>query len=76
MNKVRRKEISKAMELVGQLKDTIQNVLDDEQDAYNNLAENLQEGENGQKMQAAIDALESAVSSAEEIESYLEEASQ
>lgn len=47
---------------------------DEEQDAYDNTPESLQEGERGQKMNDAIDAIEDARQSAESAADELDRA--
>ena len=74
MNKLRRKQLSEIQDKMAELRDMIDMVLSEEQDAFVNLPENLQESERGEAMQAAIDAMESAMSSCEEAEESLEEA--
>lgn len=74
MNNARRKELEKALEKIGEAKDIIQNVLDEEQDAFYNMPESFQEGERGERMQEAIGNLEGAVDSLDEVESYIEDA--
>ena len=71
MNKERRRRIVDAIKKIESL---VQNILDDEQEAYDNMPENLQESENGlnsvdaqENLEAAIDALEEAISCLEEI---------
>ena len=44
MNKARRKEIQKA---ISKIEEMVQQILDDEQDAYDNMPEGLQQSENG-----------------------------
>ena len=61
-------------EKLSELRDMIDMVLSEEQEAYDNLPESLQESERGEAMQAAIDAMESAMDSCEEAEESLEEA--
>lgn len=70
MNRVRRKSLKDILGKMDELsamlenvKDAIQTVLDEEQEAYNNLPEGLQEAERGQQMQEYIDALEGVVDS-------------
>ena len=69
MNKVRRKELTDLLEkfesiqsLLLDLKDGLQSVRDEEQDAFDNMPESLQESERGEKMNTAIDALDEAIS--------------
>ena len=71
MNKTRRKAI---VEAVRKIENLVQNILDDEQEAYDNMPESLQESENGivsteaqENLEAAIEALEDAISYLEEI---------
>lgn len=71
MNKARRKEI---LEAVKKIESLVQGILDDEREAYDNMPESLQESENGlnsadaqESLEAAIDALEEAISCLEEI---------
>lgn len=67
MNDKRRKELNKIyLELhlrVGQLDD----LLNEEQDAYDNLPEPLQNAEKGEQMQECIDALDQAKSELEAV---------
>ena len=50
MNKARRKEIQKAIE---KIEDLVQQIRDDEEDAFNSMPEGLQESENGLVSQEA-----------------------
>lgn len=74
MNKARRKTLAEIQERLDELKGLIDGVLCEEQEAFDNLPESLQDCERGEAMQEAIDALESAVSSCEEVDEYLTEA--
>lgn len=74
MNQERRTKIDKALALMADAKAIIEEVLDEEQEAYDNMPEGLQASERGEAMQEAITNLEDANSSAEEIEDYLEDA--
>ena len=60
MNKQRRKQIEKAFELIGEAEDILESAKSEEQDAYDNLPENFQNGERGEEMQGYIDAMEEA----------------
>ena len=51
MNKARRKEISKCQDDLNAILDRLQCVLDEEQEAYDNLPEGIQMGERGDAMQ-------------------------
>lgn len=86
MNKERRKRIEEASAKIAEAalqaaQEIIQEVRDGEESARENLPESLQDGERGQAMQEAIDALDSALSEIEgvdlsEISSQLETAAQ
>ena len=75
MNRIRRKslrtilgqmdELSTVLETV---KEALQDVLNEEQEAYDNLPEGLQESDRGQQMQEHIDALEGVVDSLGELD--------
>ena len=75
MNRIRRKslkavlgqmdELSTALETV---KEALQDVLNEEQEAYDNLPEGLQEADRGQQMQEYIEALEGVVDSLGELD--------
>ena len=75
MNRIRRKslrtilgqmdELSTVLETV---KEALQDVLNEEQEAYDNLPEGLQESARGQQMQEYIDALEGVVDSLGELD--------
>ena len=75
MNRIRRRslkailgqldELSTVLETV---KEALQDVLNEEQEAYDNLPEGLQESDRGQQMQEYIDALEGVVDSLGELD--------
>ena len=58
MNKARRKELAKAVELIERAREIIEVVKDEEQDAFDNLPESLQSSERGERMEECISALE------------------
>jgi hypothetical protein len=84
MNKQRRKDIDQVINLLEnidleEIKDSIQMIVDDEQQCLEDLPENLQESERADTMQEAIDSLEQAQSDLEgdilqDIIDYLNEA--
>lgn len=76
MNKSRRKQIENIQSRILDLKDELETVRNEEQEAYDNLPESFQDGEKGEKMNNALENLDYAYSSLEEIEEYLEEAIQ
>lgn len=58
MNKARRKELERAIELLEQAKEIIEAVTEEEQEAYDNLPESIQYGERGEAMEEIISDLE------------------
>ena len=73
MNKARRKEIQLILDRIGEIKEELEFLKEAEETAYDNLPESLTETERAQTMQLAIDNLESAVSSLEDVENSLNE---
>lgn len=66
MNKVRRKSIDTLMARLEDLRLDVEYLQEEEQEAFNNIPESLQESEKGEKIQESIDALEEALSNLEE----------
>lgn len=60
MNAKRRKAIEKISEQLEELQAAIQEIKDEEEEAYDNLPESLQDGEKGDIMQEAIEYLDNA----------------
>ena len=61
MNKARRKEIARAIELMEQAREILESVRDEEQEAFDNMPESLQGSERGEAMEEYIYTLEEAV---------------
>lgn len=74
MNNERRKRLTVLSQQLAELKDDVQAVLDEEEEAFNNLPESLQNSERGDTMQTAIAALDAAVDALEEASDQLTEA--
>ncbi len=72
MNKQRRKWIDELIDKVSALKDEIDEVLQEEQDYYDNMPENLQSSERGETAEEAIYSLEEAESCLDDCISNLE----
>jgi len=73
MNNQRREQLMKLLDPIEEVKGQVESFLEEEQAAYDNMPENLQNGQNGDKAQSAISALEAAAQSLEEaIESIKE----
>ena len=77
MNNQRRKQLAGAIEkleqavaLIEETKETVEFVNEEEQEAYDNMPESLQESERGQTIQENIDKLEDVIFN---IESYIYE---
>ena len=65
MNKLRRKELANVVAMLeeldalrGQIRDRVAAVMDEEQEALDNMPESLQDSEKGQQMQEYIDTME------------------
>lgn len=73
MNKARRKELSKAIDMLYEALNIIESVSIEEGDAYDNLPESLQDSDRGQAMQDYIDIMDDAYSTIEDSITNLEE---
>lgn len=71
MNRARRKRLSDALELIAQAKDILDEVKDEEQEAFDNLPENFQYGERGEQMEEYISDIEEAFDNLEEAEELI-----
>lgn len=76
MNNTRRKAIKKLMGALADLRDQIEFIRDEEQDAYDNLPESLQESDRGEAMSTAVCNLEDAMEDLDLAIDALEEAQQ
>ena len=76
MNDARRKDIQRALTLIGQAKDILVVATTQELDDYDNMPENLRNDEAGERAEEAVDALERAAMSCGEAISACEEAIQ
>ena len=73
MNKARRKQLEDLIEQLSGIKDSIEAVLEEEQEAFDNLPEGIQESERGEVMQENIDNLQTAADSLEsEVIDYIQ----
>lgn len=73
MNKQRRKRLEEAFNLIDQAKDILEEVKDEEQDAYENLPENFQNGDRGEEMQGYIEMLDEAYGYLDDANSVIEQ---
>lgn len=76
MNNARRKEIEKITADLEEIKERIEALQEEEQNAFDNLPESIQYGERGDKMQSAIDNLEYAADNIQDCLDNLCEASE
>lgn len=76
MNKQRRKWIEDVTSKLYDLQSEIESILEEEQEYMDNMPENLQCSERYETAEAAVDNLESACSSMEELIEYLNDASE
>lgn len=74
MNKQRRDKLTEIAGKISELICELEAVRDDEQEAYDNMPESFQNGERGEKSQAAIDAMEEVISTMEDAERAIETA--
>lgn len=72
MNKERRKRIQEICDALETHKETIEEITNDEQDAYDALPVGIQNSEKGEKMEEALDYLEYAIEKLNEAISQLD----
>lgn len=66
MNKLRRKELDEIIAKIQELQTDLEIVLGDEQEYLDNMPENLQYSERGERAQEAVDALQAAYNNLDE----------
>lgn len=76
MNAARRKTLNDAVATLITVRELIESVRDEEQEAFDNLPESMQQGEKGEKMESAISGLEDADTAIEEAMGAIESATQ
>ncbi len=76
MNNQRRKEIAEISEEIEAIKARLESVLEEEQEAYDNLPEGIQDSDRGERMSEAISSLENALYDFDTIVENLSEAQQ
>lgn len=72
MNNARRKTLSALYEKVEELKTLLEEVAEEEQEAFDNIPENLAGSERYESAEEAVENLDSAVSALEEALEYIE----
>lgn len=75
MNNQRRKELGELVEELSGIRAQLEEILSSEQEAFDAMPESLQGSERGERAQDAIRELENALSSFDDIESCIEDAS-
>lgn len=73
MNKQRRQKIRDVRKEIENCKENLQKILDEEQDYFDNMPENLQGSMRGSDSEDAIDAMESCIEDLENIVNELTE---
>lgn len=73
MNRKRRKRIMQLAEKLSEVRTSLESILKEEEDAFDNMPESLQESERGEQMQEYIETMEEAISNIEEMESNFKE---
>lgn len=73
MNKNRRQQLRKWLEEVEVIKDKLEGICSDEEEYYDQIPENLQNGQRACDSEEAIDQMNEAVSSLEDAISIIEE---
>jgi len=74
MNNQRRKEIEAVLNELADLRSRVETLQNEEQDAFDNMPEGLQQSERGQASENAANALDNALSAFDDIDSSLNEA--
>ena len=74
MNRNRRKRIADLRERIDIIKNELEEVMEEEQDARDNLPNNLQDSEKAEKMDDTIGSIEYAIGNLEETIENLDEA--
>lgn len=73
MNNVRRKELKAIIMDIERAQSRLQGVLDEEQEAFDNMPEGLQCSERGENMEDAISAMEDCIDSLSDVTDELED---
>lgn len=76
MNNQRRKEIADVLNELAALRSRVEDLQSEEQDYFDNMPENLQQSERGEKAEQAASRLEDALTAFDEIEEALNEAAE
>lgn len=72
MNKDRRKRLTEITEQLELLKGQLESLRDEEQDAFDAMPESLQGGERGQAMESAVSSMEEVADALDEVVSNIQ----
>ena len=67
MNKARRKQLEKVVEVLTAQMEELEAIKDEEQEAFDNLPESIQYGERGETMEENVDELDSIITDLENV---------
>ncbi len=73
MNKQRRNRLQKVIDKLEELKEEVASICEEEQEAYDNMPEGLQEGDRGSQIYENISTLENQESNFDDLIDYLQE---
>ncbi len=73
MNKSRRKYLAQAIDLLGTAQTILENVIEDEQEAFDNMPEGLQGSERGESMEETIYNLQDILENVESVQETISE---
>lgn len=73
MNKIRRSKISEVIKQIATVRDVLEDIINEEQDCYDNIPENLQGGERAEMSEEVISTMEEAFENLNEAIDELEE---
>ena len=61
MNKIRRKDLERAIKMLEDARDIIDTCKNEEQEAFDNLPEGFQQSDRGEAMEAAVSEMDDAI---------------
>ena len=76
MNKTRRNQLIKLQDTINTVKEALEVLLEEEEEARDNIPESMQSSEGYERAEAACDAIQSAIDALEEAAEEIEEAYQ
>ena len=76
MNKARRTRLATILETTEELAAALREVIEDEEDAYENLPESIQGSDRGERASGTIDILNEALELLEQAKDYIQEGSE